>query len=298
MIRLATRKSALALAQTHEVQGLISCHSRESGHPVQTQLIALVTTGDQIQNQSLADIGGKGLFIKRLEEALLANEADIAVHSLKDVPPVLDPEFCIAAVLPRISPHDVLVSHQYGSLKDVPQGAKIGTSSVRRAAALLNHRPDLVMVPIRGNVDTRLKKLTAGECDALILAEAGLTRLNLESHITERLSIDFCTPSVGQGIIALECLNTREDLKTLLAPLNDPSTFACMTAERAMNQHLGASCTSPVGSYAHINNEVLILKGTIWSIDGRHKVETLQTGHPCDAIAIGQRAAHDLLAHY
>lgn len=291
MIRLATRKSALALAQTHEVKRLIE----GLGHAV--QLLELVTIGDQIQNKSLADIGGKGLFIKRLEEALLAHEAEIAVHSLKDVPPVLDPEFCIAAVLPRISPHDVLVSHQYGFLKDLPPGAKIGTSSVRRSAALLHHRPDIVMVPMRGNVDTRLKKLAAGECDALILAEAGLSRLHLESSITERLSIDFCTPSVGQGIIALECLNNREDLKALLNHLNHPSTFACMTAERAMNQHLGASCTSPVGSYAYIDNEVLNLKGTIWSLDGRHKADTLQMGHPHDAIAIGQRAACDLLAN-
>ncbi len=251
MIRLATRKSLLALVQTHEVKRLLE----GSGHTI--QLLELVTTGDQIQNKSLADIGGKGLFIKRLEEALLAHEADIAVHSLKDVPPVLDPEFCIAAVLPRHSPHDVFVSEKYTSFKELPEGAKIGTSSARRAAALLHHRPDLIMVPMRGNVDTRLKKLAAGECDALILAEAGLSRLHLESHITERLSIDFCTPSVGQGIIALECLHIREDLKTLLAFLNDPSTFACMTAERAMNQHLGASCTSPVGSYAYIDNEVL-----------------------------------------
>lgn len=288
MIRIATRKSALALAQSHAVQRLIE----GLGHRV--QLIELVTTGDQIQNKSLADIGGKGLFIKRLEEALLAREADIAVHSLKDVPPVLDPEFCIAAVLPRHSPHDVLVCEKYASLQDLPPGTKIGTSSVRRSAALLHHRPDLVMVPLRGNVDSRLKKLAAGECDALILAEAGLSRLHLESRITERLAIDFCTPSVGQGIIALECLKTQTDLLALLAKLNDPNTFACMTAERSLTLALGATCTSPVGSYAEIKNSVLTLKGTLWSLDGRHKVDTEQSGAPEEAVSIGQKAARAL----
>ncbi|MCX7122082.1 MAG: hydroxymethylbilane synthase [Gammaproteobacteria bacterium] len=215
-IRIATRKSPLALVQTHLVKALLLAQN----HALQVELVEVLTEGDRIQDRTLAEIGGKGLFIKKLEEMLLADQADIAVHSLKDVPPALDGAFCLAAVLPRHSPFDVLVSPHYSSLEALPIGARIGTSSVRRQAALLHVRPDLNIQMIRGNVDTRLKKLDAGEYDALILAAAGLGRLGLGARIRQILPLEICLPSVAQGVIGIECLAERTDLYALLRPLN------------------------------------------------------------------------------
>ncbi len=289
-LRIATRKSALALVQAESVKALLQAHYPD----LEIDLVGAVTEGDQIQDRSLAEIGGKGLFIKKLEELLLADQADIAVHSLKDVPPALDAVFCLAAVLPRHSPFDVLVSRQQYSLQTLPQGAKIGTGSVRRRAALLHIRPDLNIEMIRGNVDTRLKKLDAGEYDALVLAEAGLRRLGLDERVTTVLTPESCLPSVGQGVVAIECLQQRADLHTLLRPLNHPETEACICAERAMNAALGASCTSPVGSFAQIKEGLLTLKGAVWSLDGQQYCETVQAGPLDQAIALGERAAVDL----
>ncbi len=289
-LRIATRKSALALVQTNSVKALLSQLYPE----MEVILIEAITEGDQIQDRSLAEMGGKGLFIKKLEEMLLAEQADIAVHSLKDVPPALEPDFCLAAVLPRHSPFDALVSNHYATLQSLPERAIVGTSSVRRQAALLHIRPDLQIKMLRGNVDTRLRKLDCGEYDALILAEAGLTRLGVASRIREVLSPECCLPSVGQGVIALECLSQREDLKFMLQALNHLETEVCITAERAMNQHLGASCTSPVGSFAQIQHGQLELRGGFWSPDGHHYAETLQIGSLNQAFSLGERAAIDL----
>ncbi len=289
-IRIATRASKLAMVQTRQIMAEL-----EAIIPgVEIELVEIITTGDQIQDRSLAELGGKGLFIKGLEEALLAGRADIAMHSLKDVPPSLDKEFCIPAVLKRHSPHDALVSSKYSSIDELPAGAVIGTSSVRRKAALLHMRPDLDIRMVRGNVDTRLRKLDEGEYDALILAEAGLVRLGLGDRIRERLPLSVCMPSVGQGVIAIECLSTREDMIEALKPLNDAETFARITAERAMNHALKASCTSPVGSFAEITESGLKITGVIWSLDGRHRIQTEQLGKLEDAELLGQMAASDL----
>lgn len=289
-LKIATRQSPLALAQTREVQMLL-----EKFYPyLATEQIPLSTKGDQIQDRSLAEIGGKGLFIKTLEEALKNNAADLAVHSLKDVPPVLESQFALAAVLPRSSPCDTLVSTK-GGLDALPKGAVIGTSSVRRRAQLLHYRPDLNIIMLRGNVQTRLNKLKEGLCDAVILAEAGLIRLGLTHYITEILPLELFVPSVGQGVLAVESLRSRQDLLDLFAPLNDITTFACISAERSMNAHLCASCTSPVGSFAEVKNGLLKLHGVVLSRDGQIQLRTEQSGPVDEADRIGQKAAQNLL---
>lgn len=285
------RGSKLALVQTD----LIISTLQHQYPNLKMEKVEVLTTGDQIQDRSLAELGGKGLFIKGLEERLLTGEADIAMHSLKDVPPTLDDDFCIAAVLERQSPHDVFVSEKYANLAALPAGTVVGTSSVRRKAALLQLRSDLDLRMIRGNVDTRLKKLSAGQFDAIILAEAGLKRLGLEQHIKEVLTLDSFTPSVGQGIIAIECLQKRHDLIELLQKINHAPTYAIMSAERAMNRALNASCNSPVGSFATIAADKLHLLGVVWSLDGLQKIETRQSGFIKDAEKIGVLAAEDLI---
>ena len=289
-MRIATRQSTLALIQAREVQTLL----QQLYSFLDIELLPMSSRGDEILDRSLAEIGGKGLFIKTLEASLLKGEADIAVHSLKDIPPTLDPEFKLAAVLPRLSAHDVLVSKK-GKLSELPKGAIVGTSSVRRRAELLNLRPDLQTILIRGNVETRIRKMEEGLCDAIILAEAGLKRLGLADRITEVLPFDVFLPSVGQGVIAIEILKDRQELSDLLAPLNDPHTFACITAERAMNAALGASCTSPVGSFAEIKEAELILRGAFFSSDGEIKFEVQETGSAEEALALGARAAKKLM---
>lgn len=286
-IRIATRKSALALVQTKQVRHLLQMHYPH----MEIELMPIVTTGDKILDRPLAEIGGKGLFIKGLEAALLADQADIAVHSLKDVPPLLDPLFCLPAILVRESPFDAFVSHRYESINSLPSDATVGTCSVRRAAAILRKRSDIMIKMIRGNVDSRLKKLEAGEYDGLIMAEAGLVRLGFSHYIKEVLSPDDCLPSVGQGAIAIECLTSRTDLVDILAQLNHRETFFCVTAERSMNNALKASCTSPIGSFAQIHDGVLALRGAVWSQDGVHKIETIQRGSVDEAVKIGEIAA-------
>jgi hydroxymethylbilane synthase len=289
-IKIATRTSQLALVQTHLVIQTI----KEKHPQVDFEIVEVITSGDRIQDKSLVDLGGKGLFIKALEEKLLSKEADIAMHSLKDMPPQLDDAFYIAAVLKRHSPNDAFISERYDSIEDLPIGATVGTSSIRRQAALLHLRPDLSVQMIRGNVDTRLRKLKEGLYDAVILAEAGLVRLGLEKHIKQVLSTDLFPPSVGQGIIAIECLRNRSDLIDLLQPINDQETYHRMIAERAMNRALNASCSSAVGSFATITKDVLQLTGVVWQHDGSQKITTIQSGNPLDAEKIGLLAAEEL----
>lgn len=290
-LRIATRTSQLALVQTRQI--ISELHEK---HPkLNMEIVEVLTTGDQIQDRSLAELGGKGLFVKGLEEKLLSADADIAMHSLKDVPPQLDDAFCIAAVLKRQSPHDAFVSEKYDSIAALPPGARVGSSSVRRKAALLHLRQDLDIKMIRGNVDTRIKKLQDNQFDALILAEAGLRRLGLEQHIKEVLSIEAFPPSVGQGIIAIECLQQRSELITVLQSINDTKTFTEMHAERALMRALHASCTSPVGCFAAITANTLSLMGVVWSPDGSQRIQTQQVGAIEDAEEIGVTAAKDLM---
>lgn len=290
-LRIATRKSQLALTQTNLVIKALKKHNENC----ETEIIEIISEGDQKQDQSLAEIGGKGLFIKALEEALLADKADMAIHSLKDVPPELDCDFSLAAMLPRESMHDAFLSIHYPSLLDLPFAAKVGTSSVRRKAALLRMRPDLHILPLRGNIDTRLTKLKKGHFDAIILAEAGLKRLHLTDHITEILPLAACPPSVGQGIIAIETLASNHALHTLLQSINDEKTFALATAERALTRTLGASCLSPVSSFATCAQDVLNISGIVFSADGKERIEAMQAGKMCDAEKIGEKAAESLL---
>ncbi|MDO8953864.1 MAG: hydroxymethylbilane synthase [Gammaproteobacteria bacterium] len=291
-LRIATRKSPLALKQARFVQQQLK---EQYPHCV-IELVEILSTGDKIQDRPLADIGGKGLFVKALEDAILQGKADIAVHSLKDVPPDLPAEFTLAAIGERESPFDVLVSSLYSSLDKLPQGATIGTGSVRRSAQILHCRPDLEMQDIRGNVDTRLKKLDEGQFDALILAAAGLNRLGLQDRISHIISADICLPSVGQGALAIECLSQNAELIASLQFFNHRDTQLCVTAERSMNRALKASCYSPVGSFATIENNKLVLRGQVLSRDGQFTINTQQSAEPEFAEKIGQLAAADLLA--
>jgi hydroxymethylbilane synthase len=281
----------LALTQAHFIQRQL-----QKQYPnVLIELVEMNTTGDKIQDRPLAAIGGKGLFVKTLEEAMLQNRADFAVHSLKDVPPELPAQFTLAAISKRESPFDVLVSGRYSSLDELPKGAKVGTGSVRRTAQILHYRPDLELIDIRGNVDTRLRKLDEGQFDALILAEAGLNRLGLQGRIKQVLSPEICLPSVGQGALAIECLAENKALIAALQILNHSESRCCIEAERAMTRALQASCYSPVGSFAEIKNGQLLLRGLVASKDGKVLIKTLQQGEPEAAVKIGEQAAAHLL---
>ncbi len=290
-LKIATRTSKLALVQTHMIATALQAKRTD----LNIEIIPVLTTGDQIHDKSLAELGGKGLFVKGLEEKLLTREADIAMHSLKDVPPELASSFCIAAVLKRHAPNDVFVSAQYKNLGELPSSAIVGTSSVRRKAALLHYKKDLNIQMIRGNVDTRLRKLHDREFDALILAEAGLQRLGLTQHIQAILSIEMFPPSVGQGIIAIECLTERRDLIELLQLINDEPTMIQMRAERALMHALNASCTSPVGCFANIISDRLHLTATVWDLEGTKRLDTQQIGALEQAESIGVLAAQDLI---
>ena len=242
----ATRRSALALAQCRAFVARL-----KAAHP-DLELVEeqVVTTGDKIQDRPLSEVGGKGLFVKEIEEALLERRADIAVHSIKDVPATLPEGLAITCIPQREDPRDVLVAPRYGTLADLPKGAKIGTSSLRRAANLLAVRPDLEIVPLRGNVDTRLRKVDAGEADGIILARAGLVRLGLADRATEVLSPEVSLPAVGQGALGIESRVDDEATVRLLAVLADEVTSRCVHAERGVLAALGADCKTPLGAYA------------------------------------------------
>jgi hydroxymethylbilane synthase len=290
-LRLATRQSKLALWQANCVKTLL----QELEPGIDIILVPLVTEGDQITDRPLAEFGGKGLFIKNLEQALLKGDADFAVHSMKDMPPVLGQEFCIPAILARAAPYDVLVAPHYRNLKALPTGARVGTSSVRRAAQLKHWRPDVHAVPIRGNIDTRLHKLIAEQYDALILAQAGLERLGLAQHIKEIFTPSMFLPSVGQGALGIECLKKDNALCALLKKLNHQESFICVQAERAMNAYLGAHCDSPVGSFASIENNMLILQAEVLNHDGSKKIKAALEGSMFEPEPLGRSVAENLL---
>jgi hydroxymethylbilane synthase len=290
-LRIATRRSALALWQANHVADLL-----RSRHPgLDVSLVPIVTTGDRIQDRPLSEVGGKGLFIKELEVAMAEGRAELAVHSMKDVPAVLPDGFVIACVLPRADPRDAFLSHHHASFAALPQGARVGTSSQRRQSLLRARRPDLEIIPLRGNVDTRLRKLDDGEFDAIILAAAGLTRLGLAARITEYLDPAVSLPAVGQGIVGIECRDDPEVLRWL-APLNDVATRQCLDAERAVAARLEGSCTSPIAAFARHDAGRLALEGFVGSPDGRQSFSDRVEGTPAEADVLGRALADRLLA--
>lgn len=265
IIKIATRQSLLALWQANYIK-----HSLQQLYPDLTaELVPMVTKGDVILDSPLAKIGGKGLFVKELEYALLDKRADIAVHSMKDVPMVFPEGLGLALVCPREDPRDVFVSNRYDSLAQLPQGAIVGTSSLRRQCQLKALRPDLDIRSLRGNVGTRLSKLDNGDYDAIILAAAGLIRLDLVHRITAFLDIQTCLPAVGQGAIGVETRLDDLEIQQLLAPLADSDTYHCVLAERAMNQHLQGGCQVPIAGFATLNQGEIFLQALVGSEDGQ-----------------------------
>jgi len=290
-LRIATRQSELALWQAKHVAARLA--ALESVREV--TLVPLSTRGDEILDRSLQKIGGKGLFIKELEVAMQAGKADIAVHSMKDVPAELPEGFCIAAVLERASPADALVSAHGLKLHDLPEGAVIGSSSLRRQAQLRTLRPDLAVKPLRGNVATRLGKLDNEDYAAIVLASAGLDRLGLRSRITEEFTPQQMLPAAAQGVIGIECLEDRGELKELLLDLEHGRTKQTTLAERAVARELGASCQSPVASYATIEDEILTIDALVATPDGSLVLRVHEAGPVEDAEQLGLAAARKLL---
>ena len=289
---IASRESLLAMWQARYIQ----TKTRALYPELAVSILGMTTTGDQILDTPLAKIGGKGLFVKELEVAMQAGRADIAVHSMKDVPMNLPEGFILAAIGEREDPRDALVSNEYKSLADLPVGAVVGTSSLRRQALLKAHYPHLVIAPLRGNVQTRLRKLDEGQYAAIVLAAAGLKRLDLGARIACTLEPSESLPAAGQGAIGIECLADRADLLELMAPLNHPDTAACVSAERALSRRLAGSCQTPLGAYAQILNGQLSLTGFVADLEGTRFVQANLTGSPRDAEKIGIALAEELLA--
>lgn len=289
-LRIATRKSALALWQAEHVAALL-----RAAHPhVDVQLVPMSTRGDEILDQPLAKIGGKGLFLKELEVAMLEGRADLAVHSLKDVPAHLEPGFVLPAILPRADAADAFVSNDFVTLDALPQGACVGTSSLRRQAQLRALRPDLVLRDLRGNVGTRLGKLDAGDYDAIVLACAGLERLGLAKRIRSRLAAPDWLPAPGQAAIAIEAREGQSQVLELLAALDDADTRMTVTAERSMNQALGGSCTVPIGAWCVRGERGLHLRGVVGDAASGRLLHAAGEGR--DPVALGSLVADELLA--
>ena len=290
-IRIATRQSELALWQAEHVAGKLAALTQVS----HVTLLPLSTRGDEILDRNLQKIGGKGLFIKELEVAMQAGEADIAVHSMKDVPAEMPGGFCIAAVLERASPADALVSAHGSRLSELPEGASIGSSSLRRQAQLLALRPDVTVKPLRGNVATRLGKLDNGDYQAIVLATAGLQRLGLESRISEEFKPQHMLPAAAQGVIGIECIETDGELREILSALEHGETKMTTLAERAVALRLGANCQSPVASFATLTNGVLTIDALVASTDGGRILREQLAGPETEAELIGMRVAERLL---
>src|SRR5215469_16620184 len=261
-LRIGSRGSQLALWQANHVAGFL----RAQGHTIEIEVIK--TTGDKITDVSLAQVGTKGMFTKEIEEALFDNRVDLAVHSLKDVPTELSPEFELAAIMKREDPRDAFISVKYAALDDLPRGAKVGTSSLRRQCQLKALRPDLEIFPLRGNVDTRLRKLESGEYDAIILAAAGVHRLGLDKHVRSRISAEVMCPAVGQGALAIETRRDDQQTHNLLSVLNHADTRQAIECERALLGSLGGGCQVPIGAYAEKRNGKFHLRAMVGHPDG------------------------------
>ena len=291
-LRIGSRGSPLALVQAREVQGRLA---QACGlDPARIGITIIRTSGDMIQDRPLADAGGKGLFTKEIEEALLAGAIDLAVHSSKDMPAALPPGLVLSAFLPREDARDAFISRKAKTLRDLPKGAAVGTSSPRRQALIKRLRPDLVIVPLRGNVETRLRKIEAGEADATILAVAGLKRLGLLAAATAMLDIEEFLPAAGQGAIGIE--TRADDTKTnaLVARIGDADTATALAAERAFLAVLDGSCRSPIAGHARLSGDTVRFRGLIATPDGSEALEVFREGRRADAAALGADAGRDL----
>jgi hydroxymethylbilane synthase len=290
-LRIATRESPLALWQANFVKDALNQH-----HPaLSVELVPMTTRGDQILDSPLAKVGGKGLFVKELEKAMLDGRADIAVHSMKDVPMEFPEGLGLAVICEREDPADAFVSNDYRSLKELPQGARVGTSSFRRQCQLKEQRPDLEILDLRGNVGTRLGKLDSGGYDGIILAAAGLIRLDLEDRIRERLAYELSLPAGGQGAVGIECRNDDLETLKLLDCLHHTQTAARVTAERAVNARLEGGCQVPIASFAELEGDSLNLRALVGAVDGSVIYRSERNGSQHDAERLGIEVAEDLL---
>lgn len=290
-IRIATRESRLALWQAEHVAAIL----RAAHSDVEVLLVPMTTSGDQVLDRPLAQEGGKGLFIKELEIAINEGRADIAVHSMKDVPSVLPDGMVINCVLQRADPRDAFISNKHSNFISLPEGARVGTSSLRRQSQLLAMRPDLRIGPVRGNVETRLRKLDEGEFDAIVLASAGLGRLGLSGRITEYIDPVQCVPAVGQGVIGIECKGNDYVTRSFCAALNHADTETCINAERAFAARLEGGCQSPIGAYAVLKGEALHLNAVVAAIDGSQIMRDQISGPRNESIELGTALAQRML---
>jgi hydroxymethylbilane synthase len=287
-LTIATRRSRLALWQA----GHVKAELERLQPALAVELLAMSTRGDELLDQRLDQVGGKGLFVKELETAMAEGRADLAVHSMKDVPAELPEGFVLAAISAREDPRDALVSNRFAALADMPAGAVVGTSSLRRAAQVRERHPALELALARGNVETRIAKLDRGDYDAIVLAVAGLLRLGLDGRIRSRLSLEESLPAPGQGALGIECLAARKDVQQMLAPLGDANAALCVRAERAVSRALGGSCTLPLGAYAVMRDGVLSLNALVAAADGRRVLRAHAAGK--DPEQVGAQAARAL----
>ena len=291
-LKIATRQSPLALWQAEHIRARLEAMHAD----LTVELVTFVTQGDKILDTPLAKIGGKGLFVKELEAALMDGRADLAVHSMKDVPMALPEGLSLAVICEREDPFDAFVSNHYASFTDLPQGAKVGTSSLRRKCQILKARPDLEIIDLRGNVGTRLSKLDDGQYDAIILASAGLKRLGLAERIRHTIQPDVSLPAVGQGALGLECRSQDQAVLDLILPLMHAETNVCVRAERAFNAYLEGGCQVPIAGYATLQNGQLQIEGRVGSVDGQTILKAVQFGAPEQAEMLGEELAKALLA--
>jgi hydroxymethylbilane synthase len=290
-LRIATRKSPLAVWQAEHVARKLA-----ELHPgIHIELQRMVTRGDKILDSPLSKIGGKGLFVKELEQGMLDGKADIAVHSMKDVPMAFPEGLHLAVIMERDDPRDAFVSNKFSGLSNLPEGARVGTSSLRRATQLRERYPHLKILDLRGNVNTRLKKLDDDHYDAIILAAAGLKRLGFVERITALLPATESLPAIGQGAIGIECRQADHSVETLIEPLNHSETSLCVTAERAMNHRLNGGCQVPIAGYAELHEGRLNLRGLVGSPDGRQVVRVDMESSALEAKQLGEKAAEALL---
>lgn len=291
-LKIATRQSPLALWQAEHIRARLEAMYAD----LTVELVTFVTQGDKILDTPLAKIGGKGLFVKELEAALMDGRADLAVHSMKDVPMALPEGLSLAVICEREDPFDAFVSNHYASFTDLPQGAKVGTSSLRRKCQILKARPDLEIIDLRGNVGTRLSKLDNGQYDGIILASAGLKRLGLAERIRHTIQPDVSLPAVGQGALGLECRSQDHAVLDLILPLMHAETNVCVRAERAFNAYLEGGCQVPIAGYATLQNGQLQIEGRVGSVDGQTILKAVQYGAPEQAEMLGEELAKALLA--
>lgn len=291
-LRIATRKSPLALWQAEHVRQRL-----QALHPgLEVELVTMTTQGDRVLDSPLAKIGGKGLFVKELENGMLEGRADMAVHSMKDVPAELPTGLEIGAILEREDPRDAFVSNRFAGIDDLPLGARVGTSSLRRQCQLRATRPDLEIIDLRGNVNTRLAKLDDGDYDAIVLACAGLRRLGMEERITRALDPEAMLPAIAQGVIGIECRSGDARIAGLIAGLNHPYTATSTAAERAMNARLAGGCQAPVAGYSELDEDLLHLRGLVGWPNGSDTVRGDISGPAADAANLGEQLADDLLS--